>query len=98
MSEYLTKFLWQSPGRGAVRDYAVFITEKNAGDPSGAAEQLHTYLGQCSLLRQWAASVGGLSDTAEGLDVLEGSSPAVPRAGPRLRASASKPACSSVPS
>ncbi|KRE64961.1 hypothetical protein ASG92_18380 [Arthrobacter sp. Soil736] len=72
MSEYLTKFLWQSSGRGAVRDYAVFITENDAGDPSGAAEQLNTYLGQCGLLRQWAASVGGLSDTAEGLEVLEG--------------------------
>lgn len=71
MSEGLTKFLWRDPARSNVRDYAVFITKEHPGEASGAAEELGSYLGQCSIIRQWAASVGSLSDTAEGLDILE---------------------------
>lgn len=71
MSEHLTEFIWHDPGNGAVRDYAVFITKESVGGESEAAGQLDAYLGQCGLLRQWAAGGECLPDTEEGLEVLE---------------------------
>lgn len=70
MNERLTEFI-RSPGSGTGGDYAVFFTKDPAGGPSEAAEELETYLGQCSILRRWAASGRVLTDTAEGLEVLE---------------------------
>lgn len=71
MWEDLTKFLCLNPVPATVRDYAVVLTKETSDDAAGVGEQLTSYFRQCTTLRQWAAGIGGLTDTTDGLEALE---------------------------
>jgi hypothetical protein len=73
MSGQPADFCRRNPGTGTARDYAIFFTREPAGGAAAMEQQLDAHLGQCSSLRQWTAARGAtLTDTAPGIEALEG--------------------------
>lgn len=73
MNGNVADFSRPSQAAGSSRDYAIIFAGKAGGNAAAAADQLEAHLGQCRVLRQWAAAGGGLlTDSGPGLETLEG--------------------------